>query len=503
MYELDSSTETMAAEAVRKTGRKEKIKTAIIVFLVIMLLLTFFSNTIMNRSLAEVAVQYVEPGEISPQIRGVGTAEVESPYNLTISGQRTIASVQKQVGDKVEKGDVIYKLEAGGSEELKAAQQELAQAKTAFEKTLFSGDLTDAEITRIRNGEWRSEDTMQAQLADVNSRYNAAKKSASSAEAAVNRYSGGSSSSDGSDGLGFAGSVMMNASGAMARISRLAAILFANTGGGGSGSGSSGSGSSPRNYEEAVKQKEKADQTLESVTAERDAVLKSISTELDLREQKAAIEAAQDKVDALSGDGDGSEVTAPVTGTIISLTYAAGETTAEDAEAAVIQIEGKDLVVNISCTKEEAQALKTGQKADPQYAWYYSSDFSAKLRSISRSKEDKDARILTFTVECQDVEPGDQVALTVPQNSKSYDLCVPNSAIHTSNDGKFILIVQSRQSPLGNRYIAQKVPVTVEASDESMTAISADLTGYEYVITTSSREVKPGEQVRLAEDADV
>ena len=101
------------------------------------------------------------------------------------------------------------------------------------------------------------------------------------------------------------------------------------------------------------------------------------------------------------------------------------------------------------------------------------------------------------------MEPGDQVALTVPQNSKSYDLCVPNSAIHTSNDGKFILIVQSRQSPLGNRYIAQKVPVTVEASDESMTAISADLTGYEYVITTSSREVKPGEQVRLAEDADV
>jgi hypothetical protein len=45
--------------------------------------------------------------------------------------------------------------------------------------------------------------------------------------------------------------------------------------------------------------------------------------------------------------------------------------------------------------------------------------------------------------------------------------------------------------------------VDVLASDESVSAISAILLGYEYVITNATKPVSAGEQVRLAEDADV
>ena len=91
----------------------------------------------------------------------------------------------------------------------------------------------------------------------------------------------------------------------------------------------------------------------------------------------------------------------------------------------------------------------------------------------------------------------------MPQNSVYYDYIVPNSAIHEDNQGKFILIVESKQSPLGNRYVASRVNVDVLASDESVSAISAILLGYEYVITNATKPVSAGEQVRLAEDADV
>ena len=57
----------------QKVKKREWVKTAAIIFLTIMLLLTFFSNTILNRSLPEVSAQYVSSGTINAKIRGSGT----------------------------------------------------------------------------------------------------------------------------------------------------------------------------------------------------------------------------------------------------------------------------------------------------------------------------------------------------------------------------------------------------------------------------------------------
>ena len=45
----------------KKSNRKEWIKNVAIIFLTVMLILTFFSNTIMNYSLPEVATAMIEP----------------------------------------------------------------------------------------------------------------------------------------------------------------------------------------------------------------------------------------------------------------------------------------------------------------------------------------------------------------------------------------------------------------------------------------------------------
>ena len=42
------------------TDRKDKIKNITIIFLLVMLILTFFSNTIMNYSLPEVSATYAQ-----------------------------------------------------------------------------------------------------------------------------------------------------------------------------------------------------------------------------------------------------------------------------------------------------------------------------------------------------------------------------------------------------------------------------------------------------------
>ena len=79
-------------------------------------------------------------------------------------------------------------------------------------------------------------------------------------------------------------------------------------------------------------------------------------------------------------------------------------------------------------------------------------------------------------------------------------MIVPKSAIKSDSNGKFVLTVTSKSSPLGNRYIATRVDVNVEAEDDKNAAITGSLEGSEYVITTSTKPVKAGEQIRLADE---
>ena len=105
--------------------KREWVKTAAIVFLSVMLVLTFFSNTIMNYSLPEVATQYVQSGTITAKIRGSGTVESGDPYNVEVKESRKVSGVAVHVGDTVQQGDVLVYLEDQESEELKTAKEAL------------------------------------------------------------------------------------------------------------------------------------------------------------------------------------------------------------------------------------------------------------------------------------------------------------------------------------------------------------------------------------------
>lgn len=134
--------------------RREWVKNAIIIFLVIMLVLTFFSNTIMNRSLPEVAAQYVQPGSINAKIRGSGTISANETYDVTLSQTRKVRSVMVRVGDMVNVGDVLLTLEPMDSEELKQAEETLADMELNYQKSLIEASNGSAsenhEVRRLQ-----------------------------------------------------------------------------------------------------------------------------------------------------------------------------------------------------------------------------------------------------------------------------------------------------------------------------------------------------------------
>ena len=466
MYEIEDKENRERYQMQRSAARKDWIKNLTIVFLSIMLILTFFSNTIMNYSLPQVATRYVQEGSITPKVRGSGAAEVDDPYSVKAPNGRVIAAVNVKAGDEVKKDDVIFELQDSESDELKEARKEYEEAKSNFQKALFSGDLTSDAVERIRNGEYLTDDEMQEILDEVNSDYEDALYEDTEAGLAVERLNGTTNTASmGADEE------------AVKQAERNAKKLA-----------------------EAQAYKAETEAELTRATNNRDTTVKSIQAELELKAIQKTMEDAQAKVESLEKAEKSETVKAPIDGKIVSVTYNAGDTTSSDTVGAVIQPEGKGMTVSFTCTKEQAQMLKTGMEAKPQNEWAYS-DFKATLVSITADASDSSGgKILKFEIQSPDVEAGDTIQLSVGENTKTYDLTVPNNAVREDNNGKFILIVSSKESPLGNRYIATRVDVQVLESDDLLTAISGPLSGYEYVITTTTKPVAAGMQVRLAED---
>ena len=128
-----------------KVSKREWVKTAAIIFLAILLVLTFFSNTIMNATLPEVAAQQIEGGTINAKIRGSGTVGANETYDVTINQTRKIASVLVKVGQSVNAGDTLFLLESQESDEVKAAQDELDQLELSYEKSLIDAGNNSAK----------------------------------------------------------------------------------------------------------------------------------------------------------------------------------------------------------------------------------------------------------------------------------------------------------------------------------------------------------------------
>ncbi len=523
--------------------KREWIKNIAIIFLTIMLILTFFSNTIMNYSLPQVATQYVMSGSISAQIRGNGVIEAVDPYNVVVEESRVISSVAVKADTFVEKGDVLYYLEDRESTELQTAKEELAAAELAYDKAILNGGLTRAEVGEIETGSVetlsQSQARLEAQDATIDSLQNTVNKHQANvnaiqaqidtlsstnvdvsaetkalAAAQVNLNNGNAALAqaqnayDAVAGLPDTDQTKIDAAAALNQAKNNVAQLQA----------------AVENARIALEQKTGstaiADQiaalgrqkvaegnalaaaqiNLDNAVKLRDEMLNEIIVKMDVAEAFEKMKELEENVAKLEANSVGATIVAPVSGTVSSLSYAAGETTMAGEPAAVIQIDGKGYTMSISVSNRQASTVKVGDPVEIQNSWYYG-DVTASLVAIRNDKTNPgQAKILEFELNGSSLVPGQSIGVSVGQKSVNYDLIVPNSAIREDNNGKFILIVESKFAPFGNRYVARRVDVEVIASDDTQSAIKGGLYGYEYVITTSTKPIESGDQVRLSEE---
>lgn len=151
------NTETTPDKASKK---REIIKTLLIVFLAALLLLTFFSNTIMNRALAEITTSQVTSGKLTERIRATGIVEAEQTYEVKTDENRTVFKINIKAGQKVSEGDVLFTLGSAESASLSAAENELDALELEYNKLLLTPPADySSEDQQIKNA---AEDLDQA-----------------------------------------------------------------------------------------------------------------------------------------------------------------------------------------------------------------------------------------------------------------------------------------------------------------------------------------------------
>lgn len=599
------------------TDRKDKIKNITIIFLLVMLILTFFSNTIMNYSLVEVSTQQVTSGQITSKVRGSGSVEASESYSVTIEETRKIATVNVKKDAEVATGDLLFTLEDTDSDELDTAKKSLNEAQAAYESAVLTAGITVAERQSIEAGKGSSLTQKQNEIAAANQRVKDAQAAVDAAQASVDKikaqidavsnstadttaeekavldaekknseaqdsltsaesaytpvksaydtalsglqsaqsaydeavalkneaeakynsakkYYDDNNSPDNKTAMDNAKTVLDASVSAMNKAKRqldTAQSTFntcqanLNKVQGSYDSAKSAATDSKNalsnaNYNLSVKKLTgtntaeannlqaqlntataaltDANTALTSATNDQKKVTDKISGEVTIASAYKTMTDLQEEVAKLQAKSIGTEITSPISGTVTDIAVTAGTTVNANDVMMTIQPENKAYVLQFSVTENQAKKVRVGDTAEVLNNWY-GNNVSAVVSAIRKDPQNRSNSIIICDMK-GDVSVGDSYTLSIGEQSSNYDTIVPTSAIREDSNGKFILIIESKSTPLGNRYYARRVDVEVITSDNTKSAVTGALEGYEYVITTTTKPIKENEQVRLASE---
>lgn len=539
----------------KKRGKRDWVKNAIIIFLAVLLILTFFSNTIMNYSLPEVAAQYPQSTTLTTKIRGSGTVESAQSYNVTVQETRTVAAVNVKKGDTIAAGDTLLTLDATESQELQDARTNLATVKLDYEKlklpknedgaaaqaaslaqaqaavTKAESDLATAQkyesdlkwyqdqeasakstlATKNQNKEYYSSlvDNLNSQIANVensNADYLSAKKRLEDdpeneeLKAEVQRIYDEQIApklASLSQQLADAQQNVLNSTYAASQAEAAYTSAQDATAAFQASNQNATSVSAAQTALQSAKDNLATLQATAKDTENTNAYNDSVA-QLDLAAKEQEVKDAEAKVKALEEKTSAANIKSRYAGVVTEVNVAAGDTTTADTPLMVVELTEKGYTLKATVTKEQARTLKEGLQAEITNLW--DSGITMTLTSITSDKNDPaNSRVLTFAVTGDDVSVGQSLSFSVGDKNSNYDLVIPSAAIHTDADGSFVYTVQVKSSPLGNRYTVRKKAVTIVASDDNNSAVSGELSSDDFVITTATVPLKVGTQVRIAE----
>ncbi|MDD6071274.1 MAG: HlyD family efflux transporter periplasmic adaptor subunit [Clostridiales bacterium] len=561
-----------------ESKRKQIVKKVAAIFLVLLLVLTFFSNTIMNYSLPEVSTEPVTTGTVSNKVRGQGTVEMNSDYEVMVSGARVIKEVKVEQGDEVKAGDVLFTFEEGENTELSTEEDTLNDMELNYAKSLLkmAPDYTDdneaikeakAKLKKAVDALEEAKKTdkklkaakkeaeqikkdiaaQQKKVDDLQEKvdaygqvgdYEEAKKTVDDLtenleklkrELADHKEDLQMAEAEGGETTSYSRLIRdteleISAKEADLKLAKQNAETLKTT------------SATYKQLSDDLKTANKALSDLKTSQEEKEAKVTELSGKLTLEQAKddvaacrkdyetqlralkkrkeedsltqqgealdnqdaqEKIEKQKEKIEKMKASDDIREVKAKEDGVVSEITCKEGDSVTADAPLAKIQLSESGYIVKVTVTKAQAKLIRTGDEATVENVW--DEDLEASVKSIKASPDNPNQNmVVTFEVK-GNVNPGETLVLSAGEKSNRYDAVVPNNAIREDSKGKFVLVVTVKGTPLGNRYKVKRADVEVQASDDTSSGVTGGVYEYDNVVTTSSKPLENGMQVRLAE----
>lgn len=486
-------------------------------FLAVMLVFTILSRAVSGASMAKVKTVKISTGTIEHRVSGSGRVEAGKEVAVyTESGQR-VKEVCVQEGQTVEAGDTLFQVD------LEKLEEQILEAKQEIEK----GKLQNQDVQSARNVEQQNRDVARNRaqedynqaVADGESVVAEAKAAWDNAQRALEEFlQKNSSESQNKDIEGSGDKTGENRQDSEGEE-------------GGQEEGGKDEKESRQNEPEEGEdnsgadgataweaQKAQLEQAVTEAKAAYDAAVSSRAENIkntaraleDASRQPATDttskqneitrqqqELALSKLVALK-EAEG-KITAPVRGVVTQIAVTTGDFTTDGTAMRLADTsQGNRLVVSVDKTQE-----KYVQKGSP--VTISASDSKEKINDYTVANvagNEMDRTLIDIVIDLPEgvLEAGTMADIEVVQKSQNYSTVIPIQALHESQDGSYVLIVEEQQGVMGTELVVKSLNVTVVDKNNTSAALEEGLlTGDQEIVESSSRVIEEGSRVRKKE----
>lgn len=426
----------------------KKLLIGFAIFMMFMLACTLISKSIYAYRLPMVSTIVPESKYIEHivEVDGIIVAGGEKPVTC-LPGLR-VNSVQVHVGDRVEEGDVLFRIDLADLEQLMAEKQgEIAKVSLSINTILENQELArqkkELELARARED---YDTTSRLQDTEVGR----------AAESYVQAEKDMQENGDDEE-----------AADALQRAA----------------------------YDEADAKAERDEAVKQAGRRVEDALLPDTAAS-DLEAAQLELSGLQDSLAELQRIMDSQGiVTASSGGIVTEISLGAGDRI-PDTAMLLISDEALPCQLKVTITKDQKKYIGLGDQV------------TVKLEGQSKELE----ATIDYLAESKSVPEGFEALINLPENTgvpgvsgtisrsepgEKYKLCIPPTALYKRDDRYYVYVLKEREGILGEEYYVEEVSVKVLDQNENWAAIEEGALDQESrIITSSTKEISKGDVVR-------
>lgn len=438
--------------------RRKKIVAGLAIFMAFMWLCTLVSKSIYASKLPMVSTTRAESKYIEHIVEAEGIVEAGAKLPVAVLSGLRVEELAVHSGDKVEEGDLLFTVDL---EDLKQImeEQELAAAKTQLQiDTIVHNKELAQEQKALEEARAREDYDALARYQDT--LVGRAAEDVVQAEKALEELP------DESKGNGSEEEESLKR--------QLQAAAYAEA-------------DAKWNRENTMKD---AGRKVEDILQEEnaDATLAVYRTELAALQEKIAAYRA-----VLDQEG---KIIAPMSGTVTDIYVQAGGRV-PDTASFLLADDAVACQFRTALTKEQKSYVNLGDDVKLELNGRRKIDVKVDYLEENENMPGSYTAIVKLPEETG--VPGLSGKLSCSKAGEKQPVCISIMALHSENERNFVYVVNEREGILGKEYYVEEINVALVDKNDKLAAIEGAVTSDSLIVVSSTKEVKKGDVVRLAD----